>query len=716
MNKQLTISGKKICNFALILLQLPNFLFALEWLSGIWSLIYIGILGVGTVCAYIVIKKKMSSSFIISVKGLFVLGIGVAVITWVCGIGGYFPQCYDWYVRNPIYRDLINYDWPVVYQETGYGLCYYIGFWLPPAFLTKIFGIFGCGEWTLLNIGNVILCIWSFMCLLCVFLMIFLKIYKCKAVNCKAIAVVLGVFVAYGGLSILGEKIAETLGMVSDSSCLNGLMIEHWSADIIIMNSNITMLMNVFNQLIPAWIATMFFVNLIDTYELFGFIGFSICISAPFPMVGLGILMLGAIVKKVCEERKIDIRKLCSLPNLCSLAMLVVGCLYFIGSNSASVTINNIFTSVKDVNPIVWLFIVFLLTFGGWTIVVFMAKRNYSVVYVAISIILLSAISVSGTIDFAMRASIPGYFIIMLFVLECLSGDVHPGIGEKARSCLPIMLTISFMTVWICFWNLCEEAVAAKTTKKTYDMQTLYSLEGNADNYDFGILTQYTKRNLNEDIFFSVLAGTETDCQYPVIQKAIDDVTGEVKIVSVDMKLSQKEWFISLIADEDKKYALEQIALQIGKSESGKVEFEDALAIKSEVEISDGDLDVQWLDYSPKIQVCNSERFAHILITNNSDKVIPFSDVNAEKLGIGFFATLTDETEKEMLITYSKINRFIFPDESVSLGIMIPQYAGERGKTYMLQFGVYQRTEGENGIIETYYEVSPARKYIVEYK
>lgn len=716
LGQMIKIKGSKICNAAIILLQLSNIVFAAGWLRGIWVLIYMILTCVGTVYACLIIGKEMKDCLNISIKALMVLAIGVGVLVWICGIGGYFPQGGDWVARNAIYRDLLNYDWPIVYSETGYGLCYYIGFWLPPACIAKLLKQFGYGEWILWNVGNALLYLWSCVCLLGVFFLLLLKVYRNKKIGVKAVILSMTVFICWGGGSILGEKIAETWG-IADSGRLNSFYIEHWSKNVTIMNSNITMMMNVFNQLIPAWIATMLFLNLFKHYELFGVIGFSIFISAPFPMVGLGILLFGAFIREAYVKRKLNLWKLFSLSNLCSLAMLVVGVLYFQGNNS-SITIRNILEPTGSIPPILWLLIVFLLTFGGWAIVLFIIKRDRFIIFITLSLMLISIISIGGTVDFAMRASIPGEIILMCYVLECLNKRKGLGLEEKAREIIPIMLTISFMAVWICFMNICGLAVEANTLKRPTDTVAFYSLEGHTDEYDLPILNQYTIRNVNENLFFYRLCGVGSDCIYPVIEKIVDKATGELRIESVTMQLSQSEHFLSLIAEVDKPYAVNQINMQLGGNNSiGRVVFQEALAVDRHAVVENYDLDVEWLDYSDSIQMSGGERLVHIRITNNSEKTFAFSELEEDKLGIGIYAKLTDLSGKIYFpISLRKINRFMFPGESVSLSMAIPANAVEKRGEYVLEFGVYQKTESTEGVASKLYETTQSRQYLIEYK
>ena len=54
----------------------------------------------------------------------------------IIGFDGHFHQNGDFFFRNPIYSDLIRYDWPLVFPD-GNLFVYYFGFWLPPSLAAK---------------------------------------------------------------------------------------------------------------------------------------------------------------------------------------------------------------------------------------------------------------------------------------------------------------------------------------------------------------------------------------------------------------------------------------------------------------------------------------------------------------------------------------------------------------------------------------------------
>ncbi len=61
---------------------------------------------------------------------------------WLSGAGEFVVQIGDWEKHNQIFFDLIKQEWPVQYanRPASY-LCYYLAYYLVPAFITKLIGI-----------------------------------------------------------------------------------------------------------------------------------------------------------------------------------------------------------------------------------------------------------------------------------------------------------------------------------------------------------------------------------------------------------------------------------------------------------------------------------------------------------------------------------------------------------------------------------------------
>ena len=113
------------------------------------------------------------------------------------GIGGYTFQNWDHNWRNVVFRDLVNFDWPVYYAQPESGpvkmLVYYVGFWLPSALIAKF------TNW---QIANFALFVWSLIGLLLIThqLGTFFKTSNFKATL---------LLIFFSGLDVLGKKLVS---------------------------------------------------------------------------------------------------------------------------------------------------------------------------------------------------------------------------------------------------------------------------------------------------------------------------------------------------------------------------------------------------------------------------------------------------------------------------------------------------------------------------
>ena len=88
------------------------------------------------------------------------------LLIWVIlsGIGSFLYQNSDFTHRNPIYHDLCNYNWPVLYNlsqsSVHAALSYYFSWWLPPALIAKIFALGYTGQ-------ELLLYFWSMLYITC---------------------------------------------------------------------------------------------------------------------------------------------------------------------------------------------------------------------------------------------------------------------------------------------------------------------------------------------------------------------------------------------------------------------------------------------------------------------------------------------------------------------------------------------------------------------
>ncbi len=230
-------------------------------------------------------QEKGVQGVFIAKKHLLILFLLAGV--WCCfaGIGNLFYQSADWSARNAVFRDLITYDWPVIYTNKNAALVYYIGYWLPSALVGKaVLGICGSVQ-TAFFVGNLALLLWSSICVTLVFLLLCTLL---RARGVKQLYFLVIFFVLFGGLDILGTLCNHWF---MDKPIPDHL---EWWAFLYQFSSNTTALFWVFNQAVLAWIATLCFLQERNARN-YGFLLICALGTTPLSCVGLALYMLGLL-------------------------------------------------------------------------------------------------------------------------------------------------------------------------------------------------------------------------------------------------------------------------------------------------------------------------------------------------------------------------------------------------------------------------------------
>lgn len=349
------------------------------------------------------------------------------VWTYFGGMNGYWYQSTDWNCRNPIYFDLIQFEWPVIYTESGGALVYYIGHWLPPALLGKLaMWVTGSFRWGRF-IGRMALWGWTSLGLTIVILLLF---HFLKVTDKKKRFFALLIFVCFSGLDILGaihyDNLRDLLGRGT-------LHLEWWSPKY--QFTSITACVYwVFNQTIIPWIVTLCFLMERDArnYVLYGV---ACLICGPFPCVGLAICML---IKAIgyCIDPYVGDSIGTKLKNVfsCSNILSVICVFPFVASyilssnalNAVGVTAEqtgagvpaSFFSSMYWNADLAWFL---LLEVGLYLALVFIDRRKDLMFYGIILVFVIAPYFRIGlSNDFCMRVSVPAVFILMLYVNDFL--------------------------------------------------------------------------------------------------------------------------------------------------------------------------------------------------------------------------------------------------------------------------------------------------------
>lgn len=280
---------KKIAYFCLLM---PSVVFVLGFLRWYISVPVAVLLGAAY---FFVLRDTKKEIELYEEKAITLTKIQIAalvgtVMVWcfLSGLGNWYYQSDDWSARNAVFRDLIRFEWPVIYSAKNAALVYYIGFWLPPALIGKIFYGITSDIDVAFAAGNFALWLWSVICVTVVILMVMVFL---NANSRKRFLTALAVFIGFSGLDIIGSLVWKFGFGVSIPD-----HIEWWTY--FQFSSMITCLGWVFNQAILSWLATICFLSE-KKVRNYAFIIVLMLSSAPLPAVGLAMYMLGVAVVKL---------------------------------------------------------------------------------------------------------------------------------------------------------------------------------------------------------------------------------------------------------------------------------------------------------------------------------------------------------------------------------------------------------------------------------
>lgn len=446
--------------------------------------------------------EKQEEKILILQRGTIVLLLGILLVwTWLGGLNGLFYQSDDWPWRNAIYRDLIVHEWPVIYPDKDWALVYYVGFWLPPALLSKMIAAIAGNEvaW---KAGQLFLWIWAVIGLILLCLLLF---HHLQANTRRQQIFVVLFLIFFSGMDLLGAMGNHSIGQLLLPDTIH---LEWWSESGKQYSSLTTCLYWVFNQSVVPWLATLCFCEERNpsNYLLLGMTCF---VCGPIPFVGLVVLMLvrcGAWLVQAVQTGS-AVKMLCHTFSLRNIALLMtvfpVLSLYYLGNlsvvrGSRQQSVESVVTRSNFGQVFNWPLLLFLLLECGiYILLVWHSHQRDPMFYaVMMSLLFIPFFQVGYGQDFCMRASIPALFVLMTFCgRELLE---HP--GKSTTVVLAITLCIGAATPLVEIGRGLYHVISEKTVFLAQD--SLGSIE-NADNASNFVTEEY-----EDKIFYEYLART----------------------------------------------------------------------------------------------------------------------------------------------------------------------------------------------------------------
>lgn len=417
---------KKI-NINKMLLQLGIFYLVLPFLIfiGGWTKLYIAVptIFVSLFCTWKACKDMPElwmpewnkDNFI---KILFIIAV-LAIWIYYSGIGKFVYQNTDHTVRNRIFDMLVQHEWPVKSSklitnldgETGYfGIIYYIGFWLPAAIVGKLFG---------LRIGYYFQAVWA---LLGLVLLYYLMCCRWKKIKIWPVFVL----IFFSGLDVVGAYL-------TNMDYINSTEVWHleWWANPYQFSSMTTQLFWVFNQAIPIWLATMISYVQKNNKNLVFILACSM-LTSTLPFIGLlpiTLFLCFSLVKAPNKERNLKqkflflIKDTCTLQNVLGGGTIGILSFCYLSGNLSGTNLMGENTRGPDFDNSLAKYVLFvILDLGIYVVLLYQYQKEQKLYYLVTGLLLIIPwIKVGAAGDFCMRASIPGLFLIMIWVMDAIS-------------------------------------------------------------------------------------------------------------------------------------------------------------------------------------------------------------------------------------------------------------------------------------------------------
>ena len=465
---------KELKLISYIYIILPIIIFLLGFLKPIFSIPITIVLCIILYKLFYMYKKE-DSLFVEKNDIIFILFFAF-IICIFAGHGKFFYQSSDYTIRNAVFRDLVTFKWPVYYKNNT-ALSYYIGQWMVPSLIGKLFSFLN-PESAFMK-ANMALLIWNAIGVTLSILWV-IKITNSQKKYEKFICFL--VFLFFSGLDIIGATIFGEL-----HNSIHDMHLEWWG-EYFQYSSMITQLFWVFNQCIVPWITTLMFFDekRVNNYVLL------IVITLPYgpiPSVGLAMLLFirGIIVLiKSLKNREIRsfIKDVFSMQNILTL-ILILPFFYFYYFSNAAVQgdsnggggfsiISELFSKKNIFSEILF----WLLEVGVYGIVLFRKhKKDILFYYVLFILIIIPFFGIGYQYDFSMRASIPLLVIVDLWVVEYLIELINSKKNSYHLIILIVLLCVGFVTPFFEFYrginyftnNIYNESADSQVTLDTDD-------------------------------------------------------------------------------------------------------------------------------------------------------------------------------------------------------------------------------------------------------
>ena len=352
----------------------------------------------------------------------YLVGFAVTalLLSFISGAGEYIYTLQDHAFRRAILRDLIDYDWPVIYNYSTqtnpevvkiFGIAsgerafsYYFIYWMPAALAGKIFGF---------GFGNFVLLIWNA-------IGIFLCFMTASAVIKRFTVAVPFLFVFFSGLDVLPNLVYSFIPY-------GGWRWFEGYVPVMSYVSNFRELASVYNQMVPCFLI----VALLLMSKNIRSIGLTAGILFAYsPWAVFGILPMVAAILFRKENRASTTLKtvtnIFSPANISSAFLLLLVFESYYMSNSGAVGFRGVAWKFFD-NPLMFIpaYIVFVAVEVLPFVIMLYKREKSNIIFwaAAVTLLIIPLYRITEMNDFTMRGSMPALFFFCIGI-SGLVGDV----------------------------------------------------------------------------------------------------------------------------------------------------------------------------------------------------------------------------------------------------------------------------------------------------
>ena len=453
--KYVTLSYPWLFTFIILFLTIPLFIFFLGYLRlavGIpLTLIFAGIVfyAVSDCLNNAEGRKLDRSDTDIKIPVSYLIGFAVTAlaISFVSGVGEYIYTLQDHQFRRAILRDLINYDWPVIYDYSTqtnpevvqiFGIAagkrafsYYFLYWMPAALAGKVFGF---------GFGNFVLFIWNS-------IGIFLSLITASAVIKKFTAWVPFFFVFFSGLDVI-PNIVYSYTEYSGWRWFEGYFTSMSYV------SNFRELASVYNQMVPCFLIMAALLLAYNTRSM-GLTAGILFAYSPWAVFGILPLVAALLFGKKHRASKLSrtMFNTFSPVNIASAFLLLAIFGSYYTSNANAVGYKGFaWTFFDDQVLFIPAYMIFIaLEVLPFVILLYKREKKNPVFWAAFaSLLIIPLYQITENNDLSMRGSMPAlfFFCILLsgFIAEVMDEKNTPKTKKGWIKSAAIMLTVILMT------------------------------------------------------------------------------------------------------------------------------------------------------------------------------------------------------------------------------------------------------------------------------